>query len=58
MRSDLQKIEGISDIETNIQTRVCKFKLANVQLDLKAKLGELAKTNSHIQGWSIVSGVE
>ena len=55
MRSALQKIEGVSDIETNIGTHICKFKLSNTELDLVAKLGELAKTNSHIAGWSVVS---
>ena len=54
MRGDLAKVKGVSDIQTDIPGRVCKFKLANSDLDIKAKLAELSKTNSHIRGWKMV----
>ena len=55
MRSDLQKLTGISDIKTDIESNVCEFTLTNRELDLAAKLDEFAKTNSHLAGWSYVS---
>jgi hypothetical protein len=58
VRSALQKIEGVSDIETNVAARSCKFKLSNPELDLVAKLNEFAKTNSHIAGYTIVAGAK
>lgn len=55
MRSDLAKIDGISDIKTDIKQRSCQFKLANKDLDLKAKLDEfVTQGNEHIQGFEIV----
>ena len=57
MRGDLVKVKGVSDIQTDIPARICKFKLANSELDIKAKLAELSKTNSHIRGWKIVETV-
>jgi hypothetical protein len=58
VRSALQKIEGVSDIETNVAARICKFKLSNEDFDLVAKLDEFSKTNSHIAGYTIVEGVK
>ncbi|HVC92897.1 MAG TPA: hypothetical protein VND64_04355 [Pirellulales bacterium] len=54
MRSDLQNVAGITDIETDIGARLCKFKLKDENLDLAGKLSELAETNSHMSGWSLV----
>ena len=54
MRSDLQKIAGVSDIETDFRTRICKFNFSIDKTALLAKLDEFAKTNSHISGWSVV----
>lgn len=54
MRSDLAAVEGVSKIETDIKTQICKFELNNKQLDLKAKLTELAKTNEHIADFEVV----
>jgi hypothetical protein len=50
----LTKVDGVSDIVTDITTNLCTFKLKNKDLDLKAKLDEFAKTNTHIAGWSKV----
>lgn len=55
MRSDLANVEGVSDIQTDLKTQICKFKLANKNLDLKAKLDELAQSNEHIKGFEIVT---
>jgi hypothetical protein len=54
VRSDLQKVAGITDIETDIGARLCKFKLKDANLDVTGKLSELAATNSHMTGWSLV----
>ncbi|HEV3022041.1 MAG TPA: hypothetical protein VGX76_06225 [Pirellulales bacterium] len=50
----MQTVAGITDIQTDIGARLCKFKLKDEELDLSAKLSELAKTNSHMSGWSLV----
>ena len=55
MRSDLANLEGVSGILTDIKKRSCQFKLANKDLDLKAKLDELAQGNEHLKGFEIVS---
>jgi len=53
VRSDLTKIDGISDIQTDPGNQVCSFRVTNPTLDYKAKLDEYAKTNSHLKGFSI-----
>ncbi len=55
MRSALTKIDGVSDIETDIPSRICTFKLANNDLDIEAKLDELGESNTHIAGWSMAA---
>lgn len=55
MRSDLANVEGVSDIQTDIKKQSCRFKLSNKDLDLKAKLEELAQTNEHLKGFEIVN---
>ena len=54
MRSDLAKVEGVSKILTNLKNHTCQFQLANQDLDLKAKLEELAQGNEHMKGFEIV----
>jgi len=50
----LAKIAGVTDIETDIVNRTCSFKLTNPDVDYKARLEELAKTNTHIAGYKIL----
>jgi copper chaperone CopZ len=54
VRSDLANVEGVSDVQTDIKKQSCQFKLANKDLDLKAKLDELAQGNEHLKGFEIV----
>ena len=54
MRSELAALDGISDIRTDLKTKSCTFKLANKELDLKAKLNELAQVNEHLQRFKII----
>lgn len=54
MRSDLEKLEGVSDITTDVPTTIATFKLAKPDKDLKAKLDEFAKTNEHMADWSFI----
>jgi hypothetical protein len=53
VRRDLVKIEGISDIATDVKSRTCTFRLNNDDIDLKSKLDEFAASNEHIAGWSM-----
>jgi hypothetical protein len=53
VRSDLTKIDGLTDIQTDPDNQVCSFRVTNPTLDYKAKLDEFAKTNSHLKGFSI-----
>ena len=53
MRSDLKKLESVSDITTDPKTYIATFKLPkDSKLDLTAKLTEFAKTNEHVKGWT------
>ena len=54
MRSDLANVDGISQIRTNVKNKTCQFYLANLDLDLKAKLDELAESNEHLRRFEIV----
>lgn len=52
MRSALTKVDGISDIETNISERSCSF-TAPADLDVEAVLNKFAEEgNEHIAGWA------
>ena len=53
MRGDLNKIDGVVDIETDIPNRACVFKLTDPNVDYQAKLAELAETNKHLAGYEI-----
>jgi hypothetical protein len=55
VRSDLQKLEGVSDITTDFKTKIATFKLPkDSKLNLRTKLTEFAKTNKHMKGWSFM----
>ena len=54
MRGDLETIPGISDIQTDINTNIATFRLANSDVDLRAKLDEFAQDNEHVRGWSFI----
>jgi hypothetical protein len=49
----LEKIQGVTDIETDIPNHMCSFKLTKPDVDYKAKLAELAQTNTHLAGYEI-----
>lgn len=53
VRGDLEKIDGVTDIQTDIDGRTCSFKLTKPDVDYKAKLEEFAKSNSHLAGYEI-----
>ncbi len=57
MRSELATLDGISDIRTDLKSKVCTFKLANKELDLKARLSELAQGNEHLQKFKIIEAM-
>ena len=56
VEGDLVKVPGVSNIEFDIGSNNCKFYVADEKLDVKEKLDELAKTNSHIEDWSFADG--
>ncbi len=58
MRGDLSKVEGITDITTDIPSRICTFRMKSGSLDLKTILDEFSKTNDHIAGYTIESQAE
>ena len=51
MRSDLAKFPGVSEIDTDVPSRICKFKFDG---DVQAAVEKLASTNKLFDGWSIV----
>jgi hypothetical protein len=54
VRSDLQKLPGITDITTDIEKTQATFKIGMEHEALKAKLEEYGKTNEHMKGWSFM----
>ena len=54
VRAELAQIEGVSDVETDVKANTCKFKLADKELDLQAKLDELAAGNESLKGFKVV----
>ncbi len=54
IRNDLAKLDGVSDVETDVSGKSCKFKLGDKELDLEAKLEELAADNESLKGFKIV----
>ena len=54
MRGDLTKIDGVTDIQTDTSKQICTFRLTKPEVDYKAKLEEFAKTNSHIEDYTIL----
>lgn len=55
MRNDLKNVPGVSNIQTDTNTNTCDFAFVPGEVDIEAKLTELAETNDHIAGFSIVS---
>ena len=55
MRSDLANVEGVSNVQTDLKKRTAQFHLANKDLDLKAKLSELAQSNEHLKEFEIIT---
>ena len=45
---------GVAQIETDYNTGICRFIVTDSSLDWQAKLDELAKTNEHITGFSVM----
>ncbi|MBM3997950.1 MAG: hypothetical protein FJ297_00160 [Planctomycetes bacterium] len=54
MRSALEKVPEITDIQTDLGTQICSFKLADAKFEIKGKLTELAGNNEHFAGWSMI----
>ena len=54
VRTDLAKLDSVSAIETDVKANTCKFKLADKDLDLQAKLDELAADNESLKGFKVV----
>ena len=57
MRSELEKVAGISNIKTDVASQTCTFHLADASLDINAKLDELASGNDHLKKWTRVESV-
>jgi copper chaperone CopZ len=53
IREDLEKIDGVTQIETDPANHACRFKVTTPGVDIQAKLAELATTNVHLAGYEI-----
>jgi len=49
----LATIAGVSDIETDIDSRTCSFKLSDPNVDIAAELARLAASNEHLAEFTI-----
>jgi hypothetical protein len=49
----LEKIGGVIDIETDVDGRLCTFKVTEPDIDYKSKLEEYARTNDKLADYEI-----
>ena len=47
------KIAGVHDIQTDIASGTCSFRLENAEIDYRSQLDNFAKTNPHLTEYSI-----
>jgi len=47
------KIDGVTDIVTDVANRTCTFKVTKPDVDFEARLAEFAKTNEKLKGYEI-----
>jgi copper chaperone CopZ len=52
VRGDLVKIDGVIEIEADVPSQTCTFKV-KPEVDYKTRLAEFAKTNSKLAGYEI-----
>ena len=52
MRGALTEADGFTNIKTDLSSTTCTFDYSKSDSELKTRLDELSKTNSHIRGWS------
>jgi len=53
VRGDLEKIDGVEDIQTDVGNRTCTFKVTSSDVDYQSKLAEFAETYTHLAGYEI-----
>jgi hypothetical protein len=51
VRGALTAADGFSNVQTDIANTTCRFNYSKSEVELTAKLDELAKSNPHIGGW-------
>ena len=49
----MKKVDGFTEIKTDVPGRACTFKVTKKDFDYKAKLTELAKKNKHLKDFEI-----
>lgn len=52
MRSDLEKVPEVKEVQTDLDSQTAQVLLKDKDFDIKAKLDELAKSNDHLANWS------
>jgi hypothetical protein len=52
VRGALTPADGFSNVQTDIANTTCRFNYSKSEVELTAKLDELAKTNAHIRDWT------
>ena len=53
MRSDLKAVDGISNIETDLDELTCSFKIDS-SVDVKELVNRLAEKNNKLAEWTFV----
>jgi hypothetical protein len=49
----VEKIDGVTDIVTDVANRSCTFKVTKPGVDFESNLAEFAKTNAHLKDYEI-----
>lgn len=53
MRSDLKAVQGVTEIETDLDTMTCSF-VIDGSIDAEKLLNSLAESNNKISDWTVI----
>ena len=52
VRGAMDKVSEVTNLKTDIKGRACNFRVPN-DYDIESRLTEIAKSNSHVEGWEL-----
>ena len=53
MRNDLKAVEGVTDVETDVDEKTVQFRVTS-DIDVQTMLDELVESNDKLKDWEIM----